>query len=482
MNTSKKFPKWRRQTVSTMLALTLLIPAASPVLAADAKSAAAERIVEVLDALEKNHVSGPKADKLSETGIRAMVESLGDPYTQYFTAEQLQSFEDAVENQYVGIGVRVGMEEEGVYVADVFAGSPAKEAGMLRGDIIVKVGDEPAAGKKIDEVTAKILGPVDTEVRLQVLRDGQTKELTIKRKKVQIPTVVAKRFQNVGYIEVASFSSDADELVSKELSALKAQGIQSLIVDLRDNPGGLLETAQQLARLFVKQGTLIHTRDRNGVDQPVEFANGTTQPFPVFFLVNGNSASASEVLTGALQDYGAITAIGTKTYGKGSVQNVIPLKSGGAIKVTIEEYLTPKLRKVNQVGLEPDKKVEGAMAQLLTAIRAAGASRIDLTLDRHSATVNGTEVQDTFDVIRENGQTYVPARVLGALLGASVEWNEAARTVQLVAADAQTSYTPAAADFVLKNGTGYLNVAQTAAAFNGLSWKDDGKTLTLGAN
>ncbi|WP_163856142.1 S41 family peptidase [Paenibacillus elgii] len=200
MNKYKKLPKWRKQTVSAMLALTLLIPAASPVFAADAKSAAADRIAEVLDTLEKNHVSGPKADKLSETGIRAMVESLGDPYTQYFTAEQLQSFEDAVQNQYVGIGVRVGMEEEGVYVADVFAGSPAKEAGMLRGDIIVKVGDEKAAGKKIDEVTSKILGPVDTEVRLQVLRDGHER-IDRQTEKVQIPTVVAKRVpKRSGYI------------------------------------------------------------------------------------------------------------------------------------------------------------------------------------------------------------------------------------------------------------------------------------------
>lgn len=222
------------------------------------------------------------------------------------------------------------------------------------------------------------MGEPGTEVKLQIVRDGATSELTVKRERIQVPVVIANRFQGVGYVRILSFSSDADEMTALFLDGLQAPGeLKSLVVDLRDNPGGLLETAQQLARLFVKEGTLIHTKNRNNTDEPVTFSGGETQPFPVYFLVNGNSASASEVLTGALQDYKAITVIGTKTYGKGSVQEVVPLQSGGALKVTVEEYLTPKLRKVNGVGLEPDVKVEGGeVPELLTALRTAGLNRL----------------------------------------------------------------------------------------------------------
>ncbi|ALS22515.1 MULTISPECIES: S41 family peptidase [Paenibacillus] len=466
-----------RKAIPAVLSLSLLFPAAAPAWAAGAGS-----VTEVLELLEQNHVSSPNGSKLSDAAIQAMIDALNDPYTVYFTPEELKSFEASVENQYVGIGVRVTMEEDGLYITEVFGSSPASQAGLKAGDLIVRVEGESAIGKTLEEVTSRIIGLPGTKVNLQITRDGEPKDLTIERQKVQVPSVTAGRFQpGIGYLKVIGFSSDADEKMSQELAALKEQGIQSLIVDLRDNPGGILETAQQMARLFVKEGTLMHTKDRDNVDDPVKITNGTTQPFPVYFLVNENSASASEVLTGALQDYGAIKVIGTKTYGKGSVQQVVPLKSGGALKLTIQEYLTPKFRKVNGVGIEPDIKVEGGdVPQLLTALRLAGANRIDLSLMRLNLTVNGLAVNNTFRVIREQGQTYVPSRVLAALIGGTVEWNEANRTVRIGSADGQFEFGSAGGELLLKDGTGFVSLRQAASVWSALKWSDDGRNITIG--
>lgn len=483
MNIKRKGKLWRH-AVTSVLALSLLMPATVPAFAEASSQSAADRAKEVLNLLEQNHVSAPDAGKLSDIAIKAMIDSLNDPHTQYFTAEQLAQFESAVANQYVGIGVRVSAQPDGIYIVQVFGG-PAQAAGLMAGDVIVGIDGKSAVGMPLNEATSKIMGEPGTEVKLQIARDGATSDYTVKRERIQIPVVTGSRFEGgVGYIRVSSFSDDADEMTALFLNTLKKQGeLKSLVLDLRDNPGGLLESAQQLARLFVKEGTLIHTKNRDNMDEPVEFSNGTTQPFPVYFLVNGNSASASEVLTGALQDYKAITVIGTKTYGKGSVQSVIPLEAGGALKVTIEEYLTPKLRKVNGVGLEPDVKVEGGeVPELLTALRIAGLQSISLELKRINLSVNGLAVEDTFGVVRENGQTYVPARVLAALLGARVEWNDAERSVRLSSADGQTSYTPEDGDVRLREDTSFINVAKAAAAFSSLQWSDDGKTLTLKAS
>ncbi|AFC29991.1 carboxyl-terminal protease [Paenibacillus mucilaginosus 3016] len=481
MKRKKSMNMWRR-SAAAVLSMTLLLPAAQPLQAAGTESSGASRVQEVMELLQKKHVSAPSADALSDAAVKAMVESLEDPYTQYFTPEELQQFEDAVENQYVGIGVRIGLEPEGVYIADVFEGSPAKEAGLAPGDLIVTVGGTSVAGKKTGEVAELIAGEPGTTVVVGVVRGSETKEFTVSRKKVQIPTVVSRVFPSkVGYLEIASFSSDADELLEKELAELKSQGIRSLILDLRDNPGGLLESAKGMIRQFVKEGTLIHTLDSSRVDKPVEFSGGTTQPFPLYVLVNENSASASEVLTGALQDYGAAKVIGAHTYGKGSVQSVYELEGGGALKVTIEEYLTPKNRKVNHVGLDPDVAVEGYLAQLLTALRLAGEKEPVLTADPRITTVGGVMVQDTLDVVREGGQTYVPARALAAYLGGTVQWNEASRSVVLVSADGTTMYTPGEGGFLLKEGTGFvsLNGVSKDAFGSSLQWIDDGRKLTI---
>lgn len=474
-------PLFWRKSVSVVLSLSLLLPAASSALADEIPAGTRSgKVQEVMDLLEKHHVSAPSRKKLEDAAVEAMIAALGDPYTDYFTPEELQQFTSSIENNYVGIGVRISEDPLGIYIEEVFDGSPAKTAGLQPGDIIVAVEGESVAGMKSTDVTSKIIGPEGTKVNVTVLRGEERSDKQMTRQAVHIPPVSSRMFSGgIGYIEVTTFSSDADEMMGEQLDALKNQGLNSLVVDLRDNPGGLLDTAQQMAAMFVEKGVLIHTRNRDNINNQVEISGGEKQPFPVYFLVNEMSASASEVLTGALQDYGVVTVIGQKTFGKGSVQNMHELSSGGALKITIEEYLTPKLRKVNQVGLEPDIKVEGSVPQLLEALRLAGMKSFDLTLRGQTLQVEGQLVSDWFDVVRQDGKLYVPARVLAALADVGVLWNEEKRAVELTSEDGSVSFVPEGQQVQLKDGTSYVDIAAFAAKFPGIAWTDDGRKATF---
>jgi carboxyl-terminal processing protease len=481
MNTTRYRAFWRH-TTSVALILSLLLPSSSSTFAADSKDAVSARIQEALDIIEHNHVSGPTRQHLADTAIQGMITSLDDPYTVYFTPEELKQFESSVENNYVGIGVRVNEQPSGVFISEVFIG-PAGTAGVKTGDRIVAVNGESVIGLPVNDIVKKILGPENTNVSVTFQRGEESIALTMKRQQIQIPVVTHKRFDpGVGYLSVTSFSSDADELFAKQLGELKSQGINSLIVDLRDNPGGLLDTALNMVKLFVKDGVLIHTKDKSNIDDPVKFTNGTTQPFPVYILVNEYSASASEVLTGALQDYNAVAkVIGMKTYGKGSVQQLIPLAAGGAIKVTIEEYLTPKLRKVNKIGITPDIEEDGEVPQLVTALHEAGVSQISVANNKIGVTVNDIAVADSFNVIREDGNIYVPSRVLSALLGGSLSWNDEDKAIEITAFNTTHAYSSDAGELLLRNGFGYVNVGSFAESFPQLKWSDHNDQLVLSA-
>jgi carboxyl-terminal processing protease len=468
-----------RHTASVVLTLTLLFPSASSILAADTDSA---RIQEALDLIEKNHVSAPSRKNLSDTAIQSMVTSLNDPYTVYFSADELKKFENSVENNYVGIGVRVSEQPEGVFIADVFDG-PAQKAGIQPGDRIAAVDGVEVTGQKVDDIIKKIVGVEGSKVSVTVQRGQENLVMPMTRQTIKMPVVTHKVFdKGVGYISVSGFSSDADEATAAQLADLKQQGINSLILDLRDNPGGLLDSALNMAKLFVKEGVLIHTKDKNNIDQPVKFSNGTTQPFPLYILVNEYSASASEVLTGALQDYNVATkVIGMKTYGKGSVQTIFPLTNGGAMKITIEEYLTPKLRKVNKIGITPDIEVDGEVPQLVTALHEAGIAKISVASSKKGVSVNDLAVTDSFNVIRENGDVYVPSRLLSSLLGGSLSWNEADKAIEITADGVTHSYPSSTGELLLRDGFGYVSVGRFVESFPGLSWSDNGEQVVLTA-
>lgn len=471
-----------RNTASVVLTLTLLFPSASAVMAADAKVPSAALTQEVMDLIEKNHVSAPAKEQLAGKSIKEMIDTLHDPYTVYFTTEDLKRFESSLENNYVGIGVRLSNEKTGLFISEVFDG-PAQKAGMKPGDQIIAIEGQSIAGLQIDDVTKKIMGPEGSKVSVTVKRGQDELVLNMTRQTIQLPVVTHKRFDpGVGYIRVTSFSSEADEQTAEQLAELKKEGINSLILDLRDNPGGLVDTAQNMARLFVKEGILIHTKNKNNVDEPVKFSNGTTQPFPLYILVNEYSASASEVLTGALQDYNAVTkVIGMNTFGKGSVQTLIPLSQGGALKVTIEEYLTPKLRKVNKVGLKPDIEVDGELPQLVTALHEAGINKINVALNKAGVTVNQIKVDDYFNVIKDNDQLYIPSRLLTSMLGGNITWNADTQSVDITAFGTTHSYQSGAGVMLLQDGSSFVNINKFIESYPQLEWSDNGEQIVLTA-
>jgi len=435
---------------------------------------------EIIDLIVNHHVSGMGKDQLDTKDIDTIVASLNDPYTQYFTPDEWKKFLNALENNYTGIGIRVGSDETGFFVNEVFTGTPAAEVGMQEGDYIVAVNGTSTKGKTTDELISEITGIEGTKVKVKVERDGDKIDFTLTRKQIHIPAITSRLLDNgIGYIRISSFSSDADELFSEQVDAMKKKGMTSFVLDLRDNPGGLLDTAGNMASRFIKKGNLILTRDRTKVDKPYPLKGKDTLDMPVVVLVNEFSASASEVLSGALQDYKLAKLVGSNTFGKGSVQSLYELNSGGVLKLTIQEYLTPLGNAVNKVGLKPDIEVIGSTPQLLTALQTAGDINLNLTLSKKGLTINGEAFSDSFKVIRENGMTFVPSRVLAAVVEGEVSWNGKNRSIVIHANNKDIEYSVNSEGVLLDKGISYIALNRFQTQFRNLAWSDQNDTLSL---
>lgn len=476
---------WSRWALIGAITATLLpiLPAPSAFAATitvGTKDANLKHLEEVYQAIQQRHVSAPTGEKLSEAAIKGMVESLNDPYTKYMNKEEWQAFVDSLDNKYVGIGVRIAEDKKGTYVVEIFSGSPAEKAGVRTGDYIVGVDGASVVGQQSNDIISKIVGKEDTEVTVSFQRDDQTVDFKMPRKAITIPTVTAGRFGGIGYLKVASFSSETDELVTKAIDSWKSEGVlTSLVLDLRGNPGGLVETAQHIAAQFVKEGVLIHTSDRDGKDEPVLIQNGKTIDVPVYILVDGNSASASEVLSGALQDYKVATVLGTQTYGKGSVQAIVEL-SEGVLKLTVDEYFTPNGRKVNHQGITPDIIVEGGMNQLVSGLRKAGVTKFNLNWDKGVVKLNELMVSDVLPVIQRDGKTFVHSRVLASLIGADLNWNNDIQGMTISTPDGKSAnFSVGTPEVVSKDGLTLIDVSAFAEAFPELTWSASDEKVEL---
>ncbi|MEC0228343.1 S41 family peptidase [Paenibacillus alba] len=469
----------RLKTMKVSLAFASALMTVLPVSAIAQEDLQTQQVREIIG---KMHVSGVTEEALANQSIKQMIAGLKDPYTVFFSKEEYGQFSSSLENNYVGMGARIGIDESGVYLSEIFAGSPAEIAGLKRDDYVRAIDGVTASKTSIDEVRNKIVGVEGSKVKVTVERAGKELTVELTRKGVNVPEVYSQSFSNgVGYIQITDFSSDADEDFDTQLAALQAKGLKTLILDVRNNPGGLVDTAQNIAKHFVKEGVLIHTRDRNGEDDPVLITGGSELNIPVYVLANENSASASEVLSGALQDYNVAKVIGMQTYGKGSVQQLYQLDNNSALKVTIEEYLTPNKRKVNKVGITPDIKVDGAAAQLITALHQSGIADINVQISKHSVTFNGVETATGFGSFHENGKLYASTRGLAALVGATITWNEANRTVD-VADSKGTHAIPVEDDkLIIENGASYVNVDLFDDYFPQLKVNDQGENVSIRA-
>lgn len=301
-----------------------------------------------------------------EAGIyKGFLYGLNDPYAAYYTKEELQSFMDENTGSYSGIGASVSQNiATGVStVVRVFKGTPAEAAGILPGDVFYKVNGEEVGGVELTLlVNNYIKGEEGTEVQITMYRPGtdEYKDFTVTRKKLDIPTVETELLENnIGYILVTEFDKITTSQFTEGIESMKQQGMKKLIVDLRNNPGGDLDVVSDMMDYILEDGkTMVTVSDKYGVQDVKTSEDGHSMDMPIVVLVNENSASASEVFTGALKDYDMATVVGTKTFGKGIVQSLIPLNDGSGIKLTTAHYYTPSGVDIHGVGIEPDVVVE----------------------------------------------------------------------------------------------------------------------------
>jgi len=326
-----------------------------------------EKFNKVLNVLRDRYYAEVDENEMIEGAIAGMTQSLGDVYTVYYTKEQMQKLmeiSNKSEEVYVGIGVSVIMDNDGLLtVVEPFEGSPAAEAGIIQGDKIVRVNGEDVSNIKDDSlIIDKIKGPENTYVKIAVYRpaEGRTIEFNVQRRKVKYAINIRSEVldDNIGYIRILSFNDrQISRLFEGTLDKLLDKGIKGLIIDVRDNPGGYYAEVVKIADRLLPEGIIVYTEDKDK-KQEIEKSDKTELELPMAVLINGNSASASEVLAGAIKDHQKGTLVGTTTFGKGLVQEIIPLNDGSGVKVTTARYFTPSGVCIHGVGIYPDVEVK----------------------------------------------------------------------------------------------------------------------------
>jgi len=293
---------------------------------------------------------------------RGLVEATGDPYTQFFTSSEADEFESQLSGSFSGIGAELGKNEnDELVIVSPISGFPAEKAGLRARDVIISINDESTTGLSVDQAVGKIRGEKGTEVTLGVVRGGnERKEFTITRDNINIPSVTHKIEDGVGYIQVSRFWTDTGSLMREAAEEFAAANVKSVVLDLRGNPGGTLDAAVDAASLWLPKGTTVLQEKRDGKVIETYKAKGgdLLHGVKTAVLINGGSASASEILAGALADNDAATLVGEKSYGKGSVQQIIPLSDGAQVKITFARWFTPNGKNIDKEGIEPSVKVE----------------------------------------------------------------------------------------------------------------------------
>ena len=320
-------------------------------------------INKVYDALKDNY-DGKLTEQQIEDGLKhGLAESANDPYTVYFTQKEAKDFSDQLNNSFAGIGARLSKDSDGyLVIGEAIEGFPAQKAGLQSQDIISKINGNDATKLTLDDAITKIRGPIGTQVKLEVVRDhAQTLDFTITRQEIKLPSVTTKTLDNnIGYIQISSFGSDTSDLTKKAAEQFKTQNVKGIVLDLRDDPGGLLNAAEDVSSIWLPKGKTILQEKRGTTVEDTSYANGndTLNGVPTVVLINGGSASASEITAGALHDNKAAYLIGEKSYGKGVVQQLINFKDGSQLKVTVASWYRPNGQNINKKGINPDKTVK----------------------------------------------------------------------------------------------------------------------------
>ena len=301
-------------------------------------------------------------EKLKEGAIKGYIEGLDDPYTEYISKEDMEDYMADAMGNFVGIGIYMVQDTNTnrIMVLSPIKGSPAEKTGILPGDLIISVDGVEYTGEDMTVASSKIKGEEGTTVKIEILRGTETKTFELKRENIKVNPVEGKVLQdNIGYIEFSSFDEDTAEEFKSKFEELQKQGIKSLIIDLRNNGGGIVDEALEIADYVLeKDDIILYEVDKNNKEEVEKSKNDPIINIPIIILTNENTASSSEILAGALKDHGKAKIVGTKTYGKGVIQQLLTLPDGSGLKITSEEYLTPNRTKINEIGIEPDEKVE----------------------------------------------------------------------------------------------------------------------------
>lgn len=321
-----------------------------------------EKLDEIYNAINIYYYEDFEKEDLEESLYKGLVEGLNDPYSVYYTKEEYEDMMVSTTGTYYGIGAGLSQNVDTmiVTITKVYRGTPAEEAGLKNGDIIISVEDLDATSMEVSELVQHIRGEAGTKVHLTIYREstGETLEFDVERRNVELPSIEGEMLEGqIGYIQILEFQKQTDEQFMEMYKNLNEQGMKGLIVDVRANPGGLLSSVVNLCDFILPEGKIVYVEDCFGnVDE--YFSKNSSIDMPLVLLVDENSASASEILAGALKDYGYATLVGKTTFGKGIVQNIFPLADEDAVKLTTGKYFTPNGNYIHGVGIEPDVEVE----------------------------------------------------------------------------------------------------------------------------
>jgi len=343
---------------------------AVPVQAAEEKELSLDLFKEVFQHVLDRYIHEFDAKTLEEMAIRGLMQQL-DPYSRYLTLDYFEDFQNEMEGRYGGVGLSIEKIGDDITVVAPFSGTPGEAAGILAGDRIIKVDDTDVAGMHLQSVVNMIRGEPGTSVKLTIIREDVEESIifNVVRSIIELRIIESTMLDDqIGYIQLTSFGNFSNVLYTVALNELLEEGAKGIILDLRNNPGGHLRATLAIANSFIEEGgSTVHIESRSAGDS-THYATSRALGIPLVILVNGGSASGSEIVAGAVQDHGVGTLVGTRTFGKATVQHVYRLSNGGAVLITTAQYLTPNRRQIDGVGIEPDIVIEDAAEQLQAAI------------------------------------------------------------------------------------------------------------------
>lgn len=349
------------------------IPPKQPVIGGGGKTVDMSNFWEAKKLIEEKYPGEVDSQALIDGASRGLAQGLGDPYSAFLSSEEVKSLEQALSGEVEGIGVEVGVENGQVTVISPLPDTPAARGGLLAGDLILSVDGQPTVGAPLDDVVKKIRGPKGTTVTLEV-RTGAApaRSVTMTRDTVRSPSVSLTYRDNVAVLDLSRYGDDTKNELDKAVADIQAKKPRGIILDLRGNPGGFLEKAIEVTSVFQKEGVVVKEQFKNNTTEQKAKADGRLADLPLVLLVNRGSASAAEITAGALRDNRGIKLVGEQTFGKGSVQELEPLRDGAVLKLTVAEWLTPKGASLSKQGLTPDIAIPSTNpeAQLQAALQA----------------------------------------------------------------------------------------------------------------